>query len=150
MKITRPELEKLLDDYAAYWTQDLDESLARDEYLRRLITNLVGYPQQNPGLYRFIGSDPVSAGDFPADILATVVEMKEQLFAAFRICAPDTDPTVVDEACNIVYAYIDGETFNLINQRVVPGEDVAGRIVGNAVRLFTLLAHNGSQETNQI
>ena len=130
---------RVLDDYSDFWARDLDESLARDEYLRRLITNLVAYPQQHPGLYRFIGSDPISAGDFPDDILDTVVAMKQQLFAAFRNCAPGTDVTVVDEACNIVYAYIDGETFNLINERVVPGEDVAGRTVGNAIRLFGLL-----------
>lgn len=130
---------RVLDDYGAYLAHDLDESIPADEYLRRLIANLVAYPQRNPGLYRFIGSDPISAGDFPADILGTVVEMKQQLFAAFRTCVPDADPEVVDEACNIVYAYIDGETFNLINQRVVPGEDVTARIGGNAIRLFHLL-----------
>lgn len=133
---------RVLDDYAACWADELDESLAHDEYLRRLITNLVAYPQRNPGFYRFIGSDPISAGGFPDDVLDTVVAMKRQLFVAFRNCAPDTDPAVVDEACNIVYAYIDGETFNLINERVVPGEDVGGRIVGNAIRLFDLLTRD--------
>lgn len=130
---------RVLDDYGAHWMYGLDEAQTPDNHLILLVTNLVTYPQRNPGLYRFIGSDPISAGEFPADILATVVEMKQQLFAAFRHCAPEVDHAVVDEACDIVYAYIDGETFNLINQRVVPGEDVAGRIVDNAIRLFHLL-----------
>ncbi len=130
---------RVLDDYGAAWMKDLSDEQTPDERLTRLLTNLVTYPQENPGLYRFIGSDPISAGDFPIDILDTVVAMKQQLFAAFRSCTPETDAAVADEACNIVYAYIDGETFNLINERVVPGEDVAGRIVGNAIRLFGLL-----------
>ena len=136
---------RVLDDYNAYWGRNLDDSLPSKEYLQRLVTNLVNYPQQNPGWYRFIGSDPITAGDFPTDILDTVVAMKQQLFAAFRTCAPETDSAITDEACNIVYAYIDGETFNLINQRVVPGEDIAGRIVGNAVRLFNLLTNENEE-----
>ena len=130
---------RVLDDYGARLFGNLNDSLQRDEYLLRIVTNLVTYPQQDPGWYRFIGSDPIGAVDFPSDILDKVVEMKQQLFAVFRNCAPDVDQAVVDEACDVVYAYIDGETFNLINQRVVPGEDVAGRIVGNAIRVFRLL-----------
>ena len=130
---------QVLDDYETFLWHNLDDGLAPDEYLHRLITNLVAYPQENPGSYRFIGSDPVGDGEFPAEILDTVVVMKQRLFESFRTCRPGTDPATVDDACNIVYAYIDGETFNLINERVVPGEDVEGRIVGNAIRLFHLL-----------
>ena len=45
-------------------------------------------------------------------------------------------------AADIVLAYIDGETLNLINGRVIPTEDLQGRIVSNAMRLFTLLAED--------
>jgi AcrR family transcriptional regulator len=127
-----------LDHYGEFLARDLDSSLPPGEHRQRLITNLVTYPQDNPGLYRFIGSDPVGP-EFPSDILRTVVSMKRWLVDAFAASAPNTDPAVAEEACNIVYAYIDGETFNLINQRTVPGEDVAGRIVTNAMRLFSLL-----------
>ncbi len=130
---------RVLDDYEAHLFSEVDDSLSGEELLRRVITRLVAYPQLHPGWYRFIGSDPISAGDFPTDILQRVVDMKQQLFATFRRCAPDTDPAVADEACNIIYAYIDGETFNLINERVVPGEDVAGRIVNNSLHLFEVL-----------
>lgn len=130
---------RVLDDYEGHLFSGADDSLTGDELLEKLITSLVDYPQQHPGWYRFIGSDPISAGDFPADILDKVVEMKQRLLATFRRCAPITDPAVSDEACNIIYAYIDGETFNLINERVVPGEDVAGRIVSNSLRLFEVL-----------
>jgi AcrR family transcriptional regulator len=134
---------RVLADYGSQLLGNLDESLPRSERLRRLVTNLVDYPQQNPGRYRFIGSDPIDADTFPHDILDEVFEMKQQLYAAFRSCAPGVDQAVADRACDIVYAYIDGETFNLINQRVVPGEDVAGRIVENATHLFDVLTRTG-------
>ena len=35
--------------------------------------------------------------------------------------------------------YIDGETLNIINGRVVPDEDPGGRVEANAIRLFGLL-----------
>ena len=130
---------RVLDDYEAHLFSGLDDSVSGDGLLQQLVTRLVAYPQQHPGWYRFIGSDPITTGDFPADILEKVVEMKQQLFATFRRCAPGADSAVTDEACNIIYAYIDGETFNLINERVVPGEDVAGRIVGNSLHLFEVL-----------
>ena len=124
---------------ASHLFGNLNDSLPRDEYLLRIVRNLETYPQQNPGWYRFIGSDPISAGDFPQEILDDVAEMKQQLFVVFRNCASGVDQAVADRACDIVYAYIDGETLNLINQRVVPGEDVAGRIVENATHLFDVL-----------
>ena len=124
--------------YGEYLELDLASGLPASEYLRRLIRNLVSYPLEHPGLYRFIGSDPIGP-HFPADILATVTGMKGWLFEAFRACAPAAEISAVDDACNIIYAYIDGETFNVINARMVPGEDVAGRVTGNALRLFDLL-----------
>ncbi len=130
---------RVLEDYADYLWHDLDTSLHTDEYRRRLITNLVTYPQNNPGHYRFIGSDPVGPGGFPDDVLETVGVMKTHLIEAFQAAAPWADPGEAEEACNIIYAYIDGETFNVINDRVVPGEDVRGRVVANALRLFSLL-----------
>lgn len=128
---------QVLDDYGAFLFGGLEDTPNPTESLHRLVRNLVAYPQQNPGWYRFIGSDPLA--EIPADILDTVVDMKQRLLAAFRRGAPDRDAATVDEAANMVYAYIDGETFNLINERVVPGEDIGGRIVGNALRLFDLL-----------
>ena len=129
----------VLDDYETHLFSGVDDSLSGKELLRHVVTRLVAYPQQHPGWYRFIGSDPISAGDFPPDILDAIVPMKQRLLDMFRRCAPDTDPAITDEACNIIYAYIDGEIFNLINARVVPGEDVAGRTVGNSLHLFEVL-----------
>ncbi len=126
--------------YGEYVTRDLDTELAPAEYLRRTVANLASFPQQNPGLYRFIGSDPIDAGAVPADILETVGAMKRWFASVVRSAAgAATDEATAADAADIVLAYIDGETLNLINGRAVPGEDLQGRVEANALRLFTLL-----------
>jgi len=125
--------------YAEHLTNGLDDGLSALDYFRRLVGNLAAFPQDNPGLYRFIGSDPFANKDVPDDILETVAAMKRWLFHAFKASAPGISEAAAVDACNIVYAYLDGETFNLINERVVPGEDISSRMVVNAVRVFTLL-----------
>ncbi len=131
---------RTLSIYGTWLTKDLDDSLEPDDYLRRVLVNLATFPQAHPGLYRFIASDRLPMGDIPTDILDTVSDMKRWLSQALRAASkselgPD-DATVI---ADIVLAYVDGETLNLINERVVPGEDVHGRIVDNALRIYRLL-----------
>jgi AcrR family transcriptional regulator len=125
--------------YGDFLVRDLDDTLPPGEYVRRLISSLAAFPEEQPGLYRFIGSDPMEADSIPADVLQTVGEMKQWLFDSVRSCYPLVGGDA-EEASNIVLAYIDGETLNLINGRVIPGEDVRGRIVDNSMRLLSLLA----------
>ncbi len=137
--------------YGEWLTNDLDESLSHDECLRRLLVNLATFPQAHPGLYRFIASDPLPSSPIPADILDTVSRMKRWLSETLgavsgAVVGAHDAATIAD----IVLAYVDGETLNLINQRVVPGEDVHGRIVHNAMRVYGLLvadAANGTPST---
>ncbi len=140
---------RVLEHYGGHLARGLDGPLPLEEYRRRLITNLATYPQQYPGLYRFIGSDPLGP-DYPDDILETVTVMKQWLFDAFGAATPGVDAATAADACDIVYAYLDGETFNLINDRTVPGEDVGGRMVGNALRLYELLAGTAGGGSEQI
>jgi AcrR family transcriptional regulator len=136
---------RVLVEYGECVVDGLDDSLGPDEYLHRLITNLACYPEQHPGLYRFIASDPINIEELPGDILGAVAQMKVWLTKTF---AAVSGAATVEEsriASDIVLAYIDGETLNLINGRVVPGEDVRGRIVVNALRLFQLLIGEGIQ-----
>ncbi len=133
--------------YAEHIVRDLDDSLRPADYFRRLVTNLASFPQENPGLYRFIGSDPIDVERIPGDILDTVSTVKKWLFDAFQaLCGPTVNPTDAAEFCNITYGYIDGEMFNYINGRVVPGEDIPGRIVTNSVRLLSLLVGDAVEE----
>ena len=131
--------------YGEHLVQDLDAELPATEYLRRTVSNLASFPQENPGLYRFIASDPIDLESIPDDILDTVTTMKRWLTVVVDAAAgPGADPATAHEAADIVLAYIDGETLNLINGRAIPSEDLEGRIVGNAMRLFDLLTGNAA------
>ena len=126
--------------YGENLVSGLSDSLPPQAYLRRLVSNLATFPQNHPGLYRFIGSDPIDPDQIPEDILQAVSQMKQWLLDVFEVlCGARGNAEGAEEACNILLAYVDGETFNVINGRIVPGEDVRGRIVGNALRLFRLL-----------
>jgi AcrR family transcriptional regulator len=131
---------RTLSVYGAWLIRDLDDSLEPDDYLRQVLVNLATFPQAHPGLYRFIASDRLPMGDIPTDILDTVSDMKRWLSKALQ-AASNSDIDLDDAAsiADIVLAYVDGETLNLINERVVPGEDVHGRIVDNALRIHRLL-----------
>lgn len=133
---------RALRTYAEFLVHDLDASLAPHECLRRTVVNLAAFPEQHPGLYRFIGSDPVPPEGFPEDILAAVLRMKRWLASVFD-AASGLDAEEAQAAADIVLAYIDGETLNLINGRVLPNEDIRQRVVTNAMRLFALLAADG-------
>ena len=128
---------RALKRYGQYLIHDLDDSLPSDVYLHRVITNLATFPQENSGVYRFIASDPIDLDEIPADILDTVATMKQWLFDVLEAAhAPALAPADAERISNIVLAYIDGETLNLINGRVVPGEDIRGRVVENSLRLI--------------
>ncbi len=131
---------RTLGIYGDYLVRDLNDSLESSEYLRRLISSLATFPQDHPGLYRFVASDPIDIDRVPGDILETVSGMKTWLSDVFRIAAGlAIGSDQAEKASNIVLAYIDGETLNLINGRVVPGEDLPDRIVQNALQLFEVL-----------
>ena len=129
--------------YGQYLIHDLDRDLEPREYLQRTLVNLATFPQQNPGLYRFIASDPIDLASIPGDLMETVTAMKQWLADVVAAAAPGTDHARAREAANVMLAYIDGETLNLINGRAIPDEDLEGRVVANAFRLFDLLMGEG-------
>lgn len=137
-----------LRDYGESLIEGLDITLPPAEYLRRCITNLAAFPRENPGLYRFIGSDPIDLSTIPGDILEMVTAMKRWFATVVEAAAgPRLGATEAREAADIVLAYIDGETLNLINGRAIPSEDLEGRVVTNALRLFELLVRDARGAT---
>ena len=63
--------------YAESLTHGLDASLSGHAYFRRLMGNMVEWPLENPGLHRFISSDPLDPEQIPKDILETVEDFFE-------------------------------------------------------------------------
>ena len=132
-----------LDTYGDYLIHDLSADLDAAEYLRRIVINLATFPEERPGLYRLIGSDPIDVAELPEDILEYVTGMKEWLAAAFQAAGgTGLEAAAAAQACDIVLSYIDGETLNLLNGREIPSEDLRGRIISNAEKLVELLTRN--------
>ena len=126
--------------YAEHLVVGLDDSMPQLDYFRQLVTSLASFPQDNPGLHRFLGAEPIPGGIIPDDVLDTVGRIKTWLFAAFTaVSGSRIDPAEAEDFCNITFGYIEGESIDLINGRVVLGEDIAGRMVKNSVLLFTTL-----------
>ena len=132
-----------LDIYAEHLIRDISGGMTPEDYVRQVLSNLASFPEEHTGLYRLIGSDPIDVDAIPEDILETVSHMKGWLIEVLSAASGSTlDSAEAATAADIVLAYIDGETLNLINGRVIPTEDLRGRIVSNAMRLFTLLAED--------
>ena len=133
-------LRRALRLYAEAMTDGLDDSLSGHAWFRRLVGNLFDWSIANPGLHRFISSDPLDPEQLPNDIIDAVIDMKRLIVNSMAVLAGERLNTAdAENVVDIMLGYLDGETFNLINGRVLPGEDVAGRVLDNLERLFTLL-----------
>ena len=131
--------------YAVAMSAGLDEPLSGHAYFRRLVGNLVGFAVDHPGLHRFLSSDPIDPDEIPADVLTTVISLKTFYMDCLALlCGDRLDGDGVDRLGHIILSYIDGETLNLINGRVLPEEDIVGRVTRNVERLFTLLTSRSS------
>ena len=133
--------------YAEAMVEGLDGSLSGHAFFQRLIRNLVGFAVDHPGLHRFISSDPLDPERIPDDVIVTVSGLKRFYMDCLAVlCGDRLDRRRVEQLGDILLAYLDGETFNLINGRVLPDEDIVARVLGNAERLFALLTaetHDG-------
>ncbi|CAB5107287.1 hypothetical protein D3OALGA1CA_4920 [Olavius algarvensis associated proteobacterium Delta 3] len=147
-------LRRVLHQYGDAMTNGIDEFKPPLSNFRRLMRNMVEWPIKNPGLHRFISSDPIKPDQIPQDIIDTVTMMKEWIAQMLKVFANDqiNGKDLID-LVDIMLGYLDGEVFNLINGRVLPGEDVAARVINNLDRLFTLLTskrHDGIVLSEQL
>lgn len=125
-------LRRVLRQYGDAITADLNGSLSGHDYFRKMLRNMVDWSIQNPGLHRFISSDPLDPEQIPRDIIETVIEMKGWIEQVLRVLSQEKlDEDGLTSLVDILLGYLDGEVFNLINGRFLPGEDVAGRVVEN-------------------
>jgi hypothetical protein len=108
---------------------------------------MVEWSVENPGLHRFISSDPINPEQLPQDIIETVIELKHWFAKVLKVLASDrVAGDDLERLVDVILGYQDGEVFNLINGRMLPGEDIAGRVIDNLERVFTLLTaknHDG-------
>ena len=132
-------LRRALLFYGRAHTEGLADDMDPAEYYHRLITNLIAFPQEHPGLHRFINSDPLDDGDIPGDVVDLAGLLQQWRIDALHACAPGSSRQQAENACNIIFGYLEGESLNLINGRVLPGEDLPGRMLDSSLQLFPLL-----------
>ena len=140
-------LRRVLQQYGHAMTIGLEGTLSGRAFLRKMIRNMTEWSIQNPGLHRFISSDPIDPEKLPGDIIETVTLMKKWIAQVLEVLACGRlDEKGLTRMVDVVLGYLDGEVFNLINGRFLPGEDIAGRVVDNIECLFELLTshhHDG-------
>ena len=126
--------------YGEYLSNGLDAVSTDYEYLRRLLSRLASFPIEHTGLFRFISTDPLNIDNIPADTLESVARLKQWYIDVIGVAAgAGISGEAIDRIANIILAYISGEATDLINARVLPDDDVKGRVVANSIELFTLL-----------
>ena len=68
--------EEALRIYANAITSGLSSEMSGSSYFQRLNRNILNFAIENPGLYRFISSDPIDHKSIPEHLLVMVTKMK--------------------------------------------------------------------------
>jgi AcrR family transcriptional regulator len=132
---------KAIELYNDYLTADLSETELSLVDFRTVLERLARFPMDHPGLYRFIGSDPLPIENMPRDVMDSIGQMKNWFIEKALIpVSPGLGLKEATEIADILIAYISGESFDVINGRMLPDEDLPERIVGNALKLFGCLS----------
>lgn len=126
--------------YDDYMTRDLLISSPDYASFRLVIERLVKFPLDHPGLYRFIGSDNLPIENMPPEVIDAVRMLKGKFIEGVKnMNRPKMNLSDALEISNILLAYISGESFDYINGRVLPDEDLPERTVKNALRIYGCL-----------
>lgn len=119
--------------------KELDVDQDGGQYFLTFIKNIITFAIENPGYYRFIGSDSFKIENLSMETIQKAIELKAFFLDVFySVVKPVLDKEESDEDANILMSYIDGELFNIINKRAFPDDDTANRIIFNTIKLIKL------------
>lgn len=132
--------------YGLSVVEGLDEIEDGGQYFLTFIKNIITFALENPGYYRFIGSDSFDIGSLSMETIQKAIELKTFFLDVFySITEPVLDKEEADEDANILMSYIDGELFNIINMRAFPDDDTRNRIIKNTIKLVKLFTLKNGQ-----
>ncbi len=133
-------LRRAILHYAKAMVAGLHDGLPAANCYRRFTRNTVEWSIRNPGYHRFISTDPLDPDTLPQDIIDNVMTLKAWIA---ELLGALSDHRIAGDALvdlrDIQLGYLDGEVTNLLNGRVLPGEDPAERVLRNLEKLFALL-----------
>ncbi|MDH8678666.1 hypothetical protein QE109_10935 [Fusibacter bizertensis] len=125
--------------YGLAVVKGLDEIEDGGQYFLAFINNIINFALENPGYYRFIGSDSFNIKNLSIETIQKAIELKAFFLDVFySVVKPVLDKEESDEDANILMSYIDGELFNIINMRAFPDDNTAKRMIFNTVKLVKL------------
>jgi len=131
--------DKALILYGTAVTKNLNDIEEGEKYFLTFIRNIIEFAIENPGFYRFIGSDTFDIHRLSMGTIQKAIELKQYFLDVFySVTASKLSREESDENANILMSYIDGELFNIINKRAFPEDDTANRMIRNTVKLVKL------------
>jgi AcrR family transcriptional regulator len=119
--------------------EDLETFEDGGRYFLKFIKNIIKFALDNPGYYRFIGSDSFNMDGLGMETIQKAVELKTFFLDVFyAVTKPILEKEESDQNAGILMSYIDGELFNIINGRAFPEDDTANRMIFNTIKLMKL------------
>lgn len=125
--------------YGIAVSKEVDKTRDANLAFKQFVENIVTFAIEYPGYYRFIGTDDFKIEKLPRKTIEKAYQMKNLFLDLFyRVVKNDISRESSDEYANILFAYIDGELYTLINKRAYPDEHIADRMIRNIKKLIEL------------
>lgn len=132
-------LEQTLSIYEHHLKDGVDSMDSALDRFMKLCENYIQFGVVEPGLFRFVSSDPLDKEKVVLGVVDRIIHLKSYYLDLFYEVSQDhLTREVSDTKANIIMAYMDGETFNIVNERTLPGEQLEQRIISNVSELITL------------
>ncbi len=131
--------DRALDIYGSAVVKDLESFSNGQECFEKFVQNIIMFALDNPGYYRFIGSDAFNIKGLSEKTILKAIQLKQFFFEIFyAVVKPYLDRKESDIYANILMAYLDGELFNIINMRAFPEDQVEKRIMEYTKKLMKM------------
>ncbi len=131
--------DRALDIYGSAVVKDLDQFSDGQECFERFVQNIIMFALNNPGYYRFIGSDDFNIQGLSEKTIMKAIQLKQFFLDIFyAVVKINIEREESDVNANIIMAYLDGELFNIINKRAFPEDQVEKRIMEYTRKLMKM------------
>ena len=138
-------MRKALDMFMEYINKDLGDDLSGKDFFVQMIRNYFNFGIENPGIHRFISLDPIISKEFPKNLIMKVLSIMEFFIEVVYLLGKERiSRKIAGKITKVIVSYIDGEMVDITSGRELPGDDISGRILDNALMLIKALTsfHN--------
>ncbi|WP_430884431.1 hypothetical protein [Fusibacter sp. JL216-2] len=138
--------DRALDIYGSAVIQGLNSISEGKVCFLKFVENIVGFALENPGYYRFIGSDTFNIHGLHPETIGKAIQLKQFFLDLFyAVVHPHINREASDQYASIIMSYLDGELFNIINKRAFPEDRVNERILEYTEKLLHMFIAQSKQ-----